>query len=249
MGLETLYSHLHHPYTKPYLAFLIEDQNTSTGFNPEGMTEENVPRQSIGWISIDEFGPHTINPIFSLALILPIQIILTVSAMFIQIRTLQMLKREKSVNNRLMVTQAKIHIIFWPSIIVINTLTDNIYPLSALTTPMFCSFLSFYFYFCVFSMILYSLYAAILRYLCCLRSEWVNDFGKSRLIAIFYWIFYLHTFLWSLYNVLTSFNLDHLPLINSCYGYNDRIFLLEETRWNVVKRHFCALHYERGKDL
>ena len=72
-----------------------------------------------------------------------------------------MLEQEKSVNNQLMVTQARIHMIFWPSIVIINTLADNIYPLMTLTTPTFCTFLSFFFYFCVFSMILYTFYAAL----------------------------------------------------------------------------------------
>ena len=140
---------------------------------------------NLNLISIIEIHTHTIHPAISLALILPIQFLLTASAIFIQLRTLDMLKKENSVNNPLMVTQARIHIIFWPSIVIVNTLTDNIYPLSAIFTASFCTVLSLYFYFCTFSMIFYSFYAAFLRYVCCCYTESVNNFGKGKISVLY----------------------------------------------------------------
>ena len=240
----------HNPYLKPYLAFLIDSENTSMKatmtspkerFRPDGMDKD------VEIISIQELFTHTINPILSLGVIMPIQTLLTSSSIFIQMRTLQMLKQEKSVNNQLMVTQAWIHIIFWPSMVIINTLGDNIYPLMTLTTPMFCTILSFFFYFGFFSMILYTFYAALLRYLCTVRTERVNRFGKDGLIRLIYWIFYLHTSAWALYTILTSFNSDHTPLIYSCYGNADRVFMMENSPLKMVQRHLCVHGLEEGK--
>ena len=240
----------HDPYLKPCLAFVINSENTSkksTITLPHERLRPESMDKDIEFISIQELFTHTINPILSLGVILPIQILLTSSSIFIQMRTLQMLKQEKSVNNQLMVTQARIHIIFWPSIVIINTLSDNIYPLMTLTTPTFCTFLSFFFYFCVFSMILYTFYAALLRYLCTVRTERVNRFGKDRLTRLIYWIFYLHTSAWSLYTILTSFNSDHIPLIYSCYGYADRVFMMENTPLKMMQRHFCGHGTDEGR--
>ena len=148
-----------------------------------------------------------------------------------------------------MVTQAIIHIIFWPSIVIMNTLADNIYPLSAVFTASFCTVLSLYFYFCTFSMIFYSFYAAVLRYLCCCYTESVNDFGKGKLISLVYWTFYLHTFGWAFFTIVTQYNLDHVPLLNSCYGYQERIFLMESTRLNMARRHLCLLESINGRNV
>ena len=235
----------HNPYHKPYLAFQInDDNNSSTKPMPRNILNKELNHNSIeddlGLFLFQELFTHTMNPILSLGLIMPIQILLTVSAIFIQIRTLQMLKHEKSVNNRLMVTQARIHIMFWPSIVIMITLADNIYPLMSLTTPAGCTILSFFFYLCLFSMILYTFYAALLRYLCTVRTDKVNKFGKDRIIRLIYWTFYLHTTTWALYTILTSFNSDHVPLINSCYGHSDEVFLMEYSSLKMIQRHFCG---------
>lgn len=189
-----------------------------------------------------------LSPVWSLGLSLPLLLLSAASAIFIQIRTLQMLKQEKSVNNAMMTTQAKIHIMFWPLFVVAVTLTDNIYPLSALTTPIFCWVLRVCVYFGQLSFILYSFYAALLRYLCCLHPEKVNKFGRTKLITIVYWALYLHTLLWTLFTIFTSFNLDHLPLFNNCYGNYHDMFLMEKHPLDMVRRHFCALETGTGNE-
>ena len=252
MTFSSISDYLHNPYQDSYLAFLSHPGNTSNDSYHREANSSDTSIWSMNLISIIEIHTHTIHPAISLALILPIQFLLTASAIFIQLRTLDMLKKENSVNNPLMVTQARIHIIFWPSIVIVNTLTDNIYPLSAVLTSSFCTVLSFYFYFCTFSMILYSFYAAFLRYLCCCYSENVNNFGKGKLISLVYWTFYLHTFGWAFYTIVTRYNLDnldHIPLLNSCYGYQDRIFLMESSPLNMARRHLCLLESANGKTV
>ena len=251
MDLEQHPGYFHQPYTKQYLTFLNPSKSTPENYpdphheNPQMVISDG----NINWISNVEIKPATLSPFLSFGLICPVQLLVATSAILIQIRTLDMLRHERSVNNPLMVTQAKLQILFWPTIVIASTLMDNIYPLSAILTPMFCFVLSFYFYFCIFSLTLYSFYAALLRYICCLHSKKVNHFGKEKVIRSMYWIFYTHTFLWASYTIFTSFNLDHLPLINNCYGYNERIFLMESTRLNMAQRHFCALGSNFGNKL
>ena len=239
-------SFLHSSFNKNHLTFLIPTPNGSTRHDQILPKDSSNAEDEVDWITHVDVWTQSYNPIISLTLIFPILSLFASSAIFIQIRTLQMLSQENSVNNSIMVTQAKIHILFWPCMIIINTLTDNIYPLAKYLTPLFCTFFSFYFWFCSFSIILYSFYAALLRYLCCVHTEWVNGFGMRRLITIIYWIFYIHTVLWALYNLLTSFDLDHIPLVNKCYGYDDRIFLMETTRLKVLQRHICAINLDGG---
>ena len=249
MTFPSISKYLHNPYQDPSLVFLSHPWNTSNDSYYPDANSSDSSIQSINLISVIELEAQTIHPAISLALILPIQFLITASAIFIQLRTLDMLKKENSVNNPLMVTQARIHIIFWPTIVIVNTLADNIYPLSAVLTSSFCTVLSLYFYFCTFSMILYSFYAAFLRYVCCCYAEKVNNFGKGKLISLVYWIFYLHTFTWALYTIVTQYNLDHVPLLNSCFGYQDRIFLMESSPLNMARRHLCLLESINGRNV
>ena len=240
----------YNPYNKPSLAFLIQSNNISTKSGSPNDVDNHLLHENMYMFSeINFFRQPLQNPIIAFALVLPLQLVFAVSAIFIQIRTLQMLKQEKSVNNSMMVTQAKIHIIFWPLWVVILTLTENLYPLSAFTTPIFCTVLRFCIYFGSFSFVLYSFYAALLRYLCCSHTEKVNKFGKDKLIKVIYWMFYLHTLLWTLYTNFTSFSLDHIPFINHCYGNYHDIFLMETNPLDMVRRHFCALETGKGKNI
>ena len=241
------HSLFYHPNTKPYYAFLSETNTISPGTFLLHKTPNQTILETVNLISNLELVTFTQNPIISLAFIMPIQVLFASTAVFIQIRTLQMLKQENSVNNRLMTTQAKLHMLFWPTIVMANTLSDNIYPLSEVLTSNFCSILCFHMYFCAKSMILYSFYAALLRYLCCLHTEKVDKFGKDKLIRRIYWIFYLHTLVWTLFTIFTSFNLDHIPLITNCYGEHDQQFLMEDNMIHTVQRHLCALQSTEGK--
>ena len=195
---------------------------------------------------INLYRQPVLPPTISLVIIPIIQLIFVSTGMFIQLRTLQMLRRETSVNNMMMVTQAKIHIIFWPIWAIAVTLTESIYPLANLITPYSCHLLKFYVYFSLFSFILYSFYASLLRYLFCIYTTRVTQFGKEKLIQILYWMFYIHTFLWTIFTHATSLNMDHLPVINSCFGVHHNVFLMESSAISMLKRHFCFLATDRG---
>lgn len=246
MDYSTHRSLFYNPYEAPYISFLIERNIASTESSSLNKSSSLTLFENVNLVSELELLSFIQNPIVSLAFIMPIQLLLASIAVFIQIRTLQMLKQENSVNNRLMTAQSKLHMLFWPTIVVANTLSDNIYPLSEVLTSTFCTGLSFHLYFCGISMVLYSFYAALLRYLCCLHTKRVDKFGKDKLIGLIYWVFYLHTFVWTLFTLLTSFNLDHIPLIYNCYGDHDRIWLMESSLKEVAQRHFCGLQPTEG---
>ena len=243
-------NHFYNPYTLPYLAFLPEQENNSKyGFyeKNEQVLDNNI-YQDINILSPIDLFTQTMSPLQSFGIILPIGLIFGTSACFIQSRTLSMLKQENSVNNKLMVTQAKMHMMFWPTLVVTTMLTDNIYPLTAYIPSEFCTILSFFWEFCGMCIILYSFYAALLRYIFCLHSQKALQFGKEKLISLIYWSFYSHAFLWALYTKFIRFNLETLPLLNSCYGWRDRVYLMElHSSTNMVKRHFCAFDSDNGK--
>ena len=131
---------------------------------------------------------------------------------------------------------------------VIGTiLTDNIYPLTAYLPVQICHSWSFLSEFGSLCIILYSFYAALLRYIMLMHTERAETFGKERLISIIYWMYYSHAFFWALYSKFIRFNMETLPILNKCYGWMDRIYLIElHDSSNMMKRHFCAFEDSNG---
>ena len=146
-----------------------------------------------------------------------------------------------------MKSQARLHMTFWPSAIFLHALVDNIYPFSSLTSPHLCTIMNMYMRFGMLSMTLYSFYAALLRYLYLNQAEIVAKFGKTKIISVLFWVYYLHTFLWSLYIILSGHYAftDHWTW--SCYGWMDRVFLLEVSYPDVLLRQLDVLVTGMGK--
>ena len=239
-------SYLYNPYPLPYIAFLDKQNPSNTGSLSQ--KEGNVLYNDLDLISDVDIEPQMNDPITSFMLVTAFCLFVLPGVILIQTRTLKMLKSENSINTRMMASQAKLHMIFWPSAIFLHALVDNIYPLSALTSHHFCNIMNIYCRFAMISMIIYSFYAAILRYLYLVQEEFVAKFGKAKIISVVFWIYYLHTLLWSLRMVVfTGRSASTFPMVASCYGWKDRVFLLEESSSDVLFRQLGVLVTEGGK--
>ena len=250
-------SYFYNPYSLPYVAFFAEPNPNISSF----LFHDTFAYQDISIITSIDASPPIQSPEVSLSIHIPIGALLICGVFFIQIRTLQMLKLEKSVNNRMMVTQAKIHMTYWPFMVLLSALTENIYPITNLFPPGFCTFVNIFVHFGYFSMILYSLYAALLRYACLVHTEKVDKVGKQKVIAIIYWIFYLHTSIWTIFTIATSPNPALQPMVNQCYGWSDRVYLAESksltenllgdqvSRSAMLKRVLCLSQSGDGKEI
>ena len=239
-------SYLYNPYRLPYIAFVNKQNPSNTVFL--SLKEGNVLYNDVDLISDLDIEPQMNDPITSCILVTTFCLFVLPGVILIQTRTLKMLKSENGINTRMMAAQAKLHMIFWPSAIFVYALVDNIYPLSALTSHHFCTILNMYFRFAMISMIIHSLYAAILRYLYLVQEEFVAKFGKTKIISVVFWVYYLHTLLWSLRMVVfTGRSASTFPMVSSCYGWKDRVFLLEESSSDVLFRQLGVLVTEEGK--
>ena len=88
--------HLYNPYEKPQLWFFIQnDKSRDSNDDPVGVNDGC-------WIEdLDLYGQPSQDPLISFLFVLPIQLVLTVWAIFIQVRTCKLLKYEKMfINHR-----------------------------------------------------------------------------------------------------------------------------------------------------
>ena len=106
------------PYPFPFLSFLHVPKNVSLQNDLHMNQNNDFFEKPVCIISHLELHTQTEDPIITLGICFPVWFFFTVTAIFIQIRTLDMLKQESSVNNKLMVTQAKLHIVFWPTMMI-----------------------------------------------------------------------------------------------------------------------------------
>ena len=246
--LKPLSRYLYNPYHLPYITFL--DNQTPSNTVSQSEKEGNVLYKDLDLISDVDIEPQISDPITSFIIVTTFCLIVLPSVILIQTRTLKMLKSENGINTRMMEAQAKLHMIYWPSAIFLHTLVDNIYPLSALTSHHFCTIMNMYMRFGMLSMILYSFYAAILRYLYLVQEEIVAKFGKTKVISVLFWVYYLHTFLWSLWTLYIIVT-GHFALtgrfFSRCYGSMDRVFLLEVSYPDVRLRQHGAVVTGSGK--
>ena len=246
--LKPLFRYLYNPYHLPYITFL--DNQTPSNTVSQSEKEGNVLYKDLDLISEVDIEPQMNDPITSFIILTTFGLIVLPSMILIQTRTLKMLKRENGINTRMMKAQAKLHMIYWPSAIFLDALADNIYPLSALTSPHFCAIMNMYLRFGMLSMTLYSFYAALLRYLYLVHEEIVAKFGKTKIISVLFWVYYLHTFLWSLWTLYIIVT-GHFALtgrfFSRCYGSMDRVFLLEVSYPDVWFRQLDAVVTGSGK--
>ena len=236
--LGPLSRYLYNPYPLPYITFLDKQPPSNTASPSE--KEGNVLYKDLDLISDVDIEPQMNDPITSFITLTTFGLILLPSVILIQTRTLKMLKRENGINTRMMEAQAKLHMIFWPSAIFLHALVDNIYPFSSLTSPHLCTIMNMYMRFGMLSMTLYSFYAALLRYLYLNQEEIVAKFGKTKIISLLFWVYYLHTFLFSLYIILAGHFTFNDGWVARCYGQMDRVFLLEVSYADVWSRQLGA---------
>ena len=96
-------TYFYNPYLLPYVAFLDKQRQQSSIFSNE---EENSPSyKDLDLITDLDVHGQVNNPIISLALLIPVCLVLVPPIMFIQMRTLKMLKGENTINSKMMVTQ------------------------------------------------------------------------------------------------------------------------------------------------
>ena len=247
MRKPTQTTYFYHPYSLPYVAIL--DQQIPFNFVSSARKENSGSFNNLDLITEVDIQSQINDPITSFSIIITLGSLLVASVILIQMKTLEMLRLEHTINTRMMVTQAKLHIIFWPSSLVLYALTDNIYPLSALTSPVFCTFMYAYLAFGFTAMILFSFYAALVRYLCLVQGEILEKFGKTKIMSLIYWVFYIHSLIWTLYCVFTDPTGGRFPWVSSCYGWKDRVFLLEPSFYDALLRQAGLLETHNGKAL
>ena len=147
----------------------------------------------------------------------------------------------KDVSKLFIVTQ----MIFWPFWVSFASSTDFIHPMNEVVGQWFCDSGYVLFYFLGNIIISHSFIVALMRYIFIVHRAKVNDYGKEKIEKIFLFLSICLPLIVAIWEGLEGAELDAMSFINKCYGKHHRVFLIETSTLNVVKRNFCWLeNYE-----
>ena len=168
-----------------------------------------------------------------------VRLLLIVLGEFLHVKLYKLIKREnglvKNVTRLFTVTQ----MVFWPFWLILTTSTDFVHPLKAVIGRWYCTFNWFFFYYGWIIISFHSCIVALLRYCFILHSKKVEKIGKEKVKTIFFFASFLVPLLVVIWAAIEGSELNAMSFINKCYGNHHKVFLIDTSTLNVVKRNFC----------
>ena len=223
--------HFHHPFTKSSFGFFVflnsdnASQIVSSGFSLE---------------DIDLYYQPLENPIVAISLF-TIKIFFIIIGMILCSKVLDMVKKEPSIDSQLLKIFCWIQIIFQPILVFFDLTVNLIHPIDDIIGPWFCS-LGWLFYSVSTKFILnHSFFTAMMRYVFIVHNDIVNKFGKQKFKRYFLFLSIAACMFGVLVDGIDNKELSRLSFINKCYGNDHKVFLIESSTLNVLRRKFLEV--------
>ena len=214
-------------YKESYLGFLIKSKSPQKTITTT-LTFENI---SLYYQPLQ-------SPLFISGLLL-IRVALVLLSEYVQIKAYSTIKKEKG----LVTNVAKLYLIVLmvagPYWLIYTTTIELIYPVNEIMGNWFCIGGAFIGYLLFFIVATHSFIVASLRYLFIVHEDRVTAYGKEKVQKLFFILSIVVPFLLMGWGELISSEFDSMSFNNKCKGLDVKIFLIESSTANVVKRNFC----------
>lgn len=216
----------YHPFTKSDFGFLITDYSEQSNESLSFLEEVNLYYQPVQ-------EPKLAGSFFS------IRLFLILVGELLHVKLYKLIKKEngliKTVTRLFTVTQ----MIFWPFWLFLTTSTDFVHPLNVVIGKWYCTFAWFFFYFGWIIISFHSFIVSLLRYCFIVHSKKVENIGKEKVKTVFLFASVLVPLLVVIWAAIEGSELNAMSFINKCYGNHHKVFLIDTSTLNVVKRNFC----------
>ena len=230
-------NYLSHPYQKPFLHFY------GTNFLPN----ENHTISDIS--EVDLYNQPVPDPYIAItfSIIMLIQVCI---GEYLHWKVFWSLKQENGVIKHMAQIFTISQMINWPLTIFMISITNFIYPLNQIIGQWFCTIvvpINIFFNLVTAS---HSFLSALMRYILIVHSEKVKAWGKEKVKKLFIILTIFLPFLITFWKEVDGSELHPISFVNKCYGKHDRVFLVETSTVNVLKKSFCAMEtYEEGDPI
>ena len=155
---------------------------------------------------------------------------------FIAIKLLINLKKDNSILNHVTIFLVLSQMVGYPIYLVFTTTNDFLYPVNEVIGKWFCTLGWMIVSYCSFVALFYSCIVALMRHQFILNHEKAQAYGKQRAKRNFLIIAVVVPLLCVMWESTES--LHTLSYINKCYGYDNRVFLIETSTLNIFKHKF-----------
>ena len=168
-----------------------------------------------------------------------LRLTLLVAAEYLQFKVYNLMKREKGLVKNVTQLFVLTQMIFWPFWLVFASSTDFFHPMNELVGQWYCDIGSFLFWFLAYIIAFHSFITALMRYFFIIHQEKVEKYGKEKIRKIFFALSVCLPLVLAIWNDLDGNELDAMSFINKCNGRHHKLFLIDTSTLNVVKRNFC----------
>ena len=204
--------------------------------------EENaITKDQNGYIidEIDLYYQPVQNPAIGITFFL-IKLPILILGILLNIKVLSLIKRETSVVNDVTKVATYAQMIFWFTFVFFTTATDFVHPLNEILGRWVCEFGWFITYFFTNIFTLHSFLVAMMRYCFIVHNDkFEKGFRKQKTKWVFLILSLLIPLLMVIWGAISRSELDILSYINKCNGKHHKVFLIETSTVDVLRRNFC----------
>ena len=203
--------------------------------------ENSVTKDQNGYIidEIDLYYQPVQNPAIGITFFL-IRLPVLILGILLNIKVLSLIKRETSVVNDVTKVATYAQMIFWFTFVFFTTATDFVHPLNEIFGQWVCEFGWFITYFFTNIFTLHSFLVAMMRYCFIVHNDkFEKGFRKQKTKRVFLILSLLIPLLMVIWGAISRSELDILSYINKCNGKHHKVFLIETSTVDVLRRNFC----------
>ena len=147
-----------------------------------------------------------------------------------------MIKKDRGILRNITLIFIVIQMVLWPLGILFDLIVNLVHPVIEVIGKWFCTggwILSNIGPFFVFN---YSFFVAVMRYVFLVHEEWVSKYGKEKVKWRFLCAIIAVSSIQTLIKAVSG--TSRASVINKCYGYHHKVFLVETSTLRVLQRKF-----------
>ena len=223
-------NNLFHPFLNASLGFL---NYTNTRLREKEKLSDVLEQ-------IDLYYQPVSHPITS-SILLIFYISLFFIGEYLHLRVLLVLKKDNGILKTVSRIFALAQMVMWPVIFILITATSLVHPLASVTGEWFCTATWFLVYYLQFVISSHSLIAASMRYCFIVHTEKVEKYGTQKAKKLFLLLYICIPVFMTFWTANNGKETDLMSFFNKCYGKHHKVFLIDTSTLNVLKRSFCGV--------
>ena len=218
----------YHPFRDPVLGFFIGGESSST----------NVSEFTIK--DVDMYYQPLEHPIVA-GLVFLLKLLVISIGQVVTMKVFKVAKSEKSIINQITMLFCITQMIFHPLLLLFDLTVNLIHPIAEVIDPWFCHFGWFFYQISTKIVLSNSFIIAVMRYVFIIHSKTVEKHGKEKVKYYFLFLAVMIPLLGVILDGIDHKKLSRLSFINKCYGKDHKVFLIETSTLDVLKRKFWRI--------